>query len=141
MANVFPNAAKKNLMNGSIDLDTDTFKVSLHTSSFSPNIDTLDYRDDLTNEVSSSGYTAGGATLASLVVTAENSNDRGKWDAADASWSGVTLTARYAVVCKIRGGAASADEVVGVYDFGSDITATAGTFTVQWHADGLLYIG
>lgn len=129
-------------MNGSVDLDTDTFKVSLHTSTFSPNIDTLDYRDDLTNEVSNSGtYTAGGATLASLSVTANNTTDRGVWDAADASWTGFTGTARYAVVCKIRGGAASADEVVGVYDFGADITATSGTFTVQWHADGLLYIG
>lgn len=67
--------AKKKLQDGSIDLDTDTLKVALTTSSYSPNLDTHDFFDDVTNEVSGTGYTSGGATLGSktLTLTAANS--------------------------------------------------------------------
>ena len=53
-----------NLHKGNINLLSDTFKLSLHTGTFTPNQDTHDYRDDLTNELGSgNGYTTGGATL------------------------------------------------------------------------------
>lgn len=66
---------RKFLTNGALDLDTNTFNVSLHTASYSPNKDTHDYFDDVTNEVSGTGYTAGGQALSSktLTLTAANS--------------------------------------------------------------------
>jgi hypothetical protein len=125
-------------MNGSIDLDTDTVKVMLVTSTYSPNIDSHTKRSDITNEVSGTGYTAGGATLASPTVTVDNTDDEGVFDAADTSWSSSTITARGAVLYKSRGGASSADELICYVDFGSDITSTASTFQITWNAEGII---
>ena len=138
MASFVYNNGKKYLLDGSIDLNTDTIKVMLTTSSYTPNEDTHDFRDDVTNEVSSSGYTAGGATIGSPTVTTDTTDNEGVFDGADVSWTGVTLTARYAVIYKARGGASSADELLAVIDFGTDKSASAGTFTIQWDAEGIL---
>lgn len=138
MASVVYNSFKRDIMNGSIDLDTDTVKVMLVTSTYSPNIDSHTKRSDITNEVSGTGYTAGGATLASPTVTVDNTDDEGVFDAADTSWSSSTITARGAVLYKSRGGASSADELICYVDFGSDITSTASTFQITWNAEGII---
>jgi hypothetical protein len=140
MANAVYNSFKRDIQNGSIDLDTDTIKIMLVTSSYSANIDTHTKRSDITNEVTGAGYTPGGATLANKSVTADNTNDRGVFDADDVNWSGSTITARGAVLYKSRGGAASADELVGYIDFGSDYTSTAGNFTIAFSSSGVLYL-
>lgn len=138
MANAIYNSFKRDIMNGSIDLDTDTIKIMLTTSSYTPNIDTHTKRSDITNEVSGTGYTAGGATLANKAVTADTTNDRGVFDADDVSWTTSTITARYAVLYKSRGGASSADELIMYLDFSTDYTSTAGTFLITWNASGIL---
>jgi hypothetical protein len=74
-------------MDGSVDLDTDTIKVMLVTSSYTPNQDTHDFKDDVTNEVAGAGYAAGGATLANETVTADNTDNEGVVDADDVSWA------------------------------------------------------
>ncbi|MGB8275587.1 MAG: hypothetical protein WCF16_10010, partial [Alphaproteobacteria bacterium] len=57
-------------MNGNaVDLDTDTLKVMLTTATYSPNQATHDFKDDVTNEVSGTNYTAGGAALGTQTVT------------------------------------------------------------------------
>lgn len=124
-------------MNGGIDLDTDTIKVALVTSTYSPNIDTHDNFDDITNEVTGTGYTAGGATLGSVTVTADTTNDRGVFDAADTSWSTSTITARGAVIYKSTG-TSSTSKLIAYVDFASDITSTASTFSIVWNASGIL---
>ncbi len=139
MASVIYNSFKRDIANGSIDLDTDTIKVMLVTSSYSPNIDTHDKRDDVTNEVANgNGYTTGGATLAGKAVTVDNTNDRAIFDADNAVWSTATITARGAVLYKSRGGASSADELICYIDFGSDITSTAADFTPAFNATGII---
>lgn len=140
MASVIFNSFKRDIANGSIDLDTDTIKVMLTTSAYTPNQDTHAKRSDVTNEVTGTGYTAGGATLANKTVTADNTNNRGVFDADDTSWAAATITARYAVLYKSRGGAASADELIAAIDFGSDQTSTGGTFAITWSSDGILYL-
>jgi hypothetical protein len=138
MADVIYNSFKAKIADGSIDLDTDTIKVALVTSSYTPDQDAHDFFNDVTNEVSGTGYTAGGATLGSKTVTADNTNNRGVFDAADTSWTTSTITARGAVIYKSRGGAASADELICYIDFGSDKSSSASTFTIQWSANGIL---
>lgn len=139
MASVIYNSFKRDIANGSIDLDTDTIKVMLVTSSYSPNIDTHDKRDDVTNEVANgNGYTTGGATLAGKTVTVDNTNDRAIFDADNVVWSTATITARGAVLYKSRGGASSADELICYIDFGSDITSTAADFTLTFNAVGII---
>src|SRR6266496_2249048 len=91
------------LANSVWDWDTDTIKISLHTATYSLNVDADDFFNDVTNEVSSANYTAGGNTLASASVTYDSATNETRLDAADTSWTGVSFTARYAVVYKSTG--------------------------------------
>ena len=116
---------------GAIDWDTDTFYGMLVTSSYSPNKDTHTKRSDVTNEVSGTGYTAGGAASA-VTVTKDTANDRVDVEFANIAWPASTITARACILYKRRGGASSADELVAYVDFGADISSTAGTFTVAF---------
>ena len=129
MASLIYNSAVDDMARGAIDFDTDTFKVMLVTSSYTPNKDTDDKRNDVTNEASGTGYTAGGVTSA-CTVTKDTANDRVTLSFAAVSWSSSTITARGAVIYKSRGGASSADELVAYNDFGSDVASASGTFTV-----------
>lgn len=138
MANVIYNSFKRDIMNGALDLDTDTIKVMLVTSAYTPDQDAHTKRSDITNEVSGTGYSAGGSALANKAVTADNTDNEGVFDADDLSWASATITARGAVLYKARGGAASADELLCYIDFGSDIASTGGTFLITWNAEGII---
>ncbi len=122
-----------------IDFLADTIKTSLHTSSYTPNQDTHDYHDDLTNEVANgNGYTTGGETLGTKV----NSNTLNvvKWDAADTVWtsSGAGFTARRQVFLDTTPGSSATNPLLWWQDFGQDETASGGgTFTVVYNAAGI----
>lgn len=130
MASLIYNRALELWARGSIDFDTDTFKVLLTTSAYTENKDTHDFRDDVTNEVTGAGYTAGGNTV-TVTVTLDTGNDRVDISLGGTTWTTSTITARKAVYYKSRGGAATADELVAVNDFGSDVISVAGTFTLN----------
>jgi hypothetical protein len=119
---------------------SDTFKVALTTSTYSPNVDTHDFFNDVTNEVSGTGYTSGGATLGSKTSTYDTASDQVRLDAADTSWTTSTITARYAVVYYDTAGASSTDPVMGLVNFESDVSTTAGTFQITWDATGLFVV-
>jgi hypothetical protein len=129
MASLIYNSFHEDLARGNIDLDTDTFKMLLVTSSYTPNKDTHGKRNSVTNEVSGTGYTAGGKTV-TCTVARDNANDRTTLTFAAESWANSTITARGAVVYKSRGGASSADELVFYNDFGGDVTTSNTTFSV-----------
>ena len=128
MASLIYNSAIDDIVRGAIDADTDTFKAMLVTSSYTPNKDTHDKRDDVTNEVTGTGYTAGGVTTA-CTVTKDTANDRVTLQFAAVSWATSTITARALVIYKSTG-TASTDNLVAYNDFGSDVSSTAGTFSV-----------
>lgn len=130
MASIIYNSFLDDVFRGNIDCDTDTFYVLLVTSSYTEDKDVHDKRDDVTNEVSGTGYTAGGVAV-TVTVTKDTVNDRIDVSLGSASWASSTITARKAVYYKRRGGAASADELVAVNDFGSDVITSSGTFTLN----------
>ena len=103
----------------------DTLKIALYTSSATLGATTSAYTT--TNEVSGTGYTAGGATLASQAVAYDATNKVAFFDAADPAFTTATITARGALIYNNTKSNAS----IAVLDFGSDFTSTAGTFTVQ----------
>lgn len=111
----------KYIANGAVDLDTDTIKLILLTSTRAPVQATDAFRSDWgANEASGgSGYPAGGFTLASLAVSLSSLTMN--WDAADISQAitGGPIAFRYGGFYKSRGGASSADEVIGYVDFGA----------------------
>ena len=129
MASLIYNSAIDDMARGAIDADTDSFKAMLVTSSYTPNKDTDDKRDDVTNEATGTGYTAGGVTTA-CTVTKDTANDKVTLSFAAVSWATSTITARALVIYKSLGGASSADALVAYVDFGSDVSSTGGTFSV-----------
>ena len=130
MASGIYNRFKANLMNKEVDLEADTIKVALydntHVFTATDNVYTA------TNEVTGTGYTAGGAALASKTVTQAATT---KFDAADTSWTTATITAYHAV---IYDDTHATNDLICSIDFGGAQTSTAGTFTIQWHADGII---
>lgn len=128
------------LANKEIDWDTDTVKVALCTSTYTPAQDTHDYFNDITNEVTGTGYTAGGATLASKTVNYTAGTNTTTFDAADVSWTTSTITARYAVIYVDTAGASSTDPLIGYVDFGENVSSSAGTFSITWDAAGIFTV-
>lgn len=120
-------------------LDTDTFKVGLTTSSYTPNGATHDEYADITNELSGSGYAL--ATLGS--VTFNNSSGTVTFDAADTVFtaSGGSLVARYAF---IYDDTVTGDPLVAYILLDTtpaNVTVTDGnTLTLQWNASGIFTI-
>lgn len=129
MASLIYNSFIADALVGSVDCDTDTFKMMLVTSSYTADKD-HDRRNDVTNEITGTGYTAGGAAT-TLTVSTDTVSDKVEITFANTSWATATFTARGAVIYKSRGGASSADELVCYLDFGSDKSPSAETFTVQ----------
>ena len=120
-----------------VDLSADTIKVMLCTSSYTPDQDTHDFKDDVTNEVTGTGYSAGGATLSSPTLTYTGGTNTLAFDGGDVSWAGSTLTARYAVVYDSTPGTDATRPLIMYVDFGADVSTTAGTLTVTWDSAGL----
>lgn len=105
----------------------DTFKLAMYTNSASFDASTTDYT--ATNEVSGTGYSAGGAALTN--VTPTTSGTTALTDFADLTFSSSTITARGALIYNTTtaGGTGTTDTVV-VLDFGSDKSSSAGDFSI-----------
>ncbi len=130
MPSLIYNSFWEDVLRGLIDVDSVTVRVMLTTSAYTENKDTHLKRSDVTNEVTGTGYTAGGV-VSTVTVTKDNATDRVTISLGAVSWANATLTARKAVYYVARGGAASADELIAVNDFGSDVTATNATFSLS----------
>ena len=129
MASLVYNSCIRDAVVGNIDFDTDTFKMLLVTSSYSASKSHAK-RSDITYEVTGTGYTSGGNACSVSVAAVDNTNNDVEISFTVTSWTSATITARAGVIYKSRGGASSADELVGYVDFGSDVSSTNGTFAV-----------
>ena len=129
MASLIYNSVFNDLANNAIDFTVGTYKAMLTTSAYTPTKSHAK-RSDVTNEVTGTGYTAGGNTATVTVAAIDNTNNREDVTLGGTTWTTSTITARYAVYYKSNGGAASADQLVAVVDFGADVASSAGTFTL-----------
>ncbi len=122
---------------GGIDLDTDTLKLALVTSSYTPSTAHDEWADVSANEVATgSGYTTGGETLASPVAT--NSNI----DYNDVTWTSLTKTFRYAVCYKSGSGGGLTNPLlfyILLDSTPSDIVNTGSNYTISWNATDKLF--
>ena len=122
------NSFKSEILQGIHDLESggDSFKLALYTSVATLSSATTSYTTS--SEVAASGeYVAGGGVLQTQQVSLATGGVA-IVDFADLSFTGVTLTARGALIYNDT----EADKSVCVLDFGSDKTATSGTFTIQF---------
>lgn len=122
-----------------LDLTVETHKVAMFTNSVTPNFDTDTAYGSApynANEVSGTGYTAGGTAL--LVTTLTGSSGSLVWDAQDTLWSSSTISnARGAL---IYADALVGDNAIALVDFGADFSTTNGDFTIQWPGGGIATI-
>jgi len=111
---------KKELYQAIHDLSTDTVKIALYTASADLNADTTAYSS--TNEVSATGYTAGGQVMTGVSISSSGYVAYANWD--NVSWT-TAVTARCALIYN----ASKGNKSIAVLDFGSDKTSTT-TFTI-----------
>ena len=130
----------KSLANKEIDLDTDTLKVLLCTSAYTPDQDAHQYKSSVTNEVSGTGYTAGGATLAGVTVTYTGATNTLTLDAADPSWASSTITARTAVIYDSTPATDATRPLIAYLQSDVDISSSGGAFTITFDANGIATI-
>jgi hypothetical protein len=128
-------------LNKEIDWDTDTIKVALLTNAYTPDQDAHNYLDDVVaNEVTGTGYTAGGNTLANKTNAYNSATNVIVLDADDTTWSSSTITARYAVIYDASPATNATKPLIGYVDFGSDQSSSNGNFTITWDATGIVRI-
>jgi len=120
---------KRDLLKGYHGMDSDTFKMALFTSSATLGAATTNYSS--TNEVSGTGYTAGGQALDNGSVTLSGTTAYVDFD--DETWTTATITANGALIynTQTNGGSGTTD-AVAVLAFGGDKTSTNGDFVVQF---------
>ena len=120
-----------------VNLDLETHKVAMFTNTITP-----DFSADTAygvspydaNEVSGTGYTAGGTELTTTALS-ESPTGTIMYDAADTAWSSSTIaSARCAL---IYADALAGNNAILLVNFGGDYSTTAGTFTIQWNASGI----
>ena len=120
---------KEDLFNKIQDLEADTIKIALYTSSATLGAATTAY--SATNEISGTGYTAGGETLTTATVATSGTTAYVDFD--NPEWTTATFTARGAL---IYNDTIAGDNSVAVLDFGGDFTVSSGTFRVVFPAPG-----
>jgi len=120
---------KEDLFNKLQDLDTDTIKIALYTSSATLDASTTAYTTS--NEVTGTGYTAGGETLANSTVATSGTTAYVDFD--NPEWTGASFTARGAL---IYNDTTAGDNSIAVLDFGGDFTVSSGTFRIVFPAPG-----
>lgn len=124
-------------LSGTVDLNSDTFKMAFTSSTHVPDKD-HDFRDDLTNEVTGTNLPAGGVAITNPTVTYNAATNTVKVDCDDITVSTVTATGiRNLHVYKSRGGAASADELIFYGTADADVSPSGGDLTVTIDSAGL----
>ncbi|WP_290943594.1 hypothetical protein [Hyphomonas sp.] len=119
---------KAEILDEQHDLVADTLKIALFTSSANLGASTTAY--STSNEVSGTGYTAGGETLTSKAVSTTGTTAH--FDAADPTWTSASFTARGALIYN----STNSDKAIAVLDFGGDFTVSSGTFKIIFPAAG-----
>jgi hypothetical protein len=119
---------KSEILDEQHDLVADTLKIALYTSSATLGATTTVY--STTNEISGTGYTAGGVTLTNNAVS--TSGTTAYFDADDPTWTTASFTANGALIYNSTNG----DKAIAVLAFGGDFTVSSGTFRIVFPAAG-----
>jgi hypothetical protein len=122
------DSAKQDFLSGT-HVSSDTYKMALYYSAATLNNSTTTY--SVTNEVSGTGYSAGGTTLANIQYAI--TSNTASIDFNDATWSASTITARGGLIYN----SSKSNKAIATFDFGSDIVSTNGTFTVTIPSAGV----
>ena len=128
-------------LNKEADLNSDTLKVMLLEPGHTPDLDGDQYVSDIVaDEVTGTGYTAGGATIATPTVTYDAGTNTIKIDGGDASWPTSTIDAGFAAVYDSTPGSDATRPLILLINFDGTVSSLAGTFLVSFNAAGIATI-
>jgi len=126
------NRHKADLMNKNVDIESDDIKIMLldsnHTFSATDNV----ISDVNANEISGTGYSAGGKSLTTKSVTQGGTT---KYDADDVSWTSATFSDSHAVIYHN-----TTNNLITSLDFGGSESVSGGTFKIEWDSAGIITI-
>jgi hypothetical protein len=133
MASGIFNKFRSDIINKAVNLATDDIRIALMTNI--PFNATYIYWSDYTatgNEVVGTGYLANGTSLTNK--TATYSTVTAKWDADDTAWTTASFSAYFATIYDVT----NSNQLICCFDFGGVKTVSAGTFTLQYSASGII---
>jgi hypothetical protein len=144
MASITTNKFRTLLLNTGINLLTDTIKVMLVNTSYTPDPDhnfVSSITGGTSKELSGTGYVAGFAgsgrkTLSSKQVTQDDTNNIGFFDAADVTWTGINA-GTIGGIAVIKEVTSDSDSPILVFIDVTDTVTNGGDITAQWASDGL----
>jgi len=121
---------KEDLFQKEQDMDSDTIKIALYTSSASLDAATTAYTTS--GEVASgNGYTTGGETLTNPVIGTSGTTAYVDFD--NPEWTSASFTTAGAL---IYNDTTAGDNAIAVLNFGGDFTVTSGTFRIVFPTPG-----
>ena len=133
------NNFKEQLLLKTIDCNTDVFRVALYSDAYAAGqLDGADPAYSATNEIVASGYTAGGASIGTPVVTQDDTNDRASWDddGTDVLWTSLaTATIQRAILYD--------DTTVTKWQaiiWEITTNSNGGNYTLAFHANGIALV-
>lgn len=117
-----------------VHVGSDSFVMTLHTDTMTPDFNAWDFYADLTNELATAGgYTQNAKTMANVAVAAAAGFMT--FDADDTAWTSATFSSVRGRV--VNDTTIASDPLIVATTFGADYSVTAGTFTVQESANGI----
>lgn len=136
------DAAKKYIGDGTVDIDTDTLKIALYTSTAAVTSSSLTVYSTTNEVATANGYTAGGVTITGATITQASGTAKYGVGASNASWtaSGGSIVARHAVLYKSGTANSITNPVIAFVVLDStpaDVTTTTGnTLTINTPTNG-----
>lgn len=131
------NNVKEQLFLKTMDFVNDAFKVALYSVALaSPDGAAPAY--SVTNEISGSGYTAGGAAVGTPVVTQDDANDRAKWDDDGSNLTWTNLAANTILEARIYDDTTVTKWLVMLWEIATN--SNGANYSLNFHADGIMLI-
>lgn len=118
--------------------ESETNKVLLDSDTDTPAFDTHDFRNDVVTEVTGTNWATGGVALTGTELTVAAGILT--FDATDVSVASTTITNAMAAILYTDVGSAATDQLLGLWDFVTNVSTSNGTFGIQWHATGMMTI-
>lgn len=130
----------KGRITAKFDMTTATLKLMLLKATHTPNLQSHDYVNDVSgDEITGTGYSAGGFTLSGAIPQADTGNNRYLFKLDAVSSAGCTFTWRYAVIYRDTGTPSTSD-LMALIDPGALQSLSVATFEIQWNPDGVCQV-
>lgn len=126
--------ALQSAFNKEIDWDTDSVKAMLCTVTYVPDQDTHRYKSSVTNEVTGTGYTAGGIAVPTRSFSYATATNALTLAGGNLSFGTLTVTGIRIVVFYVDTGTAATSPLLAWMDLGADQSPSAQAFSIDMSA-------